>query len=186
MIAEGWKNEILEDHRVALDIAYSDFLDSYFHLSPTEAGKIEGVAGSLPTKYLARYTSFFCHRFIICMSSVAERLVQPMQITPVPRCTAEALALHILLEHATALLKEVKRTEADYSAFKALAFRDTDFLLLYEADTDEAEAVPNNTSPLPNNLEFADWFKPFDRNEPVNPFVYEDWTTEQSGINFYR
>jgi len=44
----------------------------------------------------------------------------------------------------------------------------------------------NKRVSLPNNLEFNDWFKPFDPDKPVNPFVYEDWTTEQLGINFYR
>ena len=48
------------------------------------------------------------------------------------------------------------------------------------------ESTSIKGSPLPNNLEFNDWFKPFNSFEPVNPFVYEDWTTEQSGINFYR
>jgi hypothetical protein len=186
MIAEGWKDEIPESHRIALDIAYSDFLDAYFHLSPTEAGKIERVADSLPKQFTHRYTALFCHRFIICISSVAERLVQPKRVAPVPRCTAEAFALHILIQHATTLLRDVKRIEADYNEFISLAFRDTEFLLLYEADKDGSGVGRNDNDTLPNNLEFADWFKPFDRQEPVNPFVYEDWTTEQSGINFYR
>jgi len=186
MIAEGWKNEIPESHRVALDIAYSDFLDAYFHVSPTDAGKIERVADWLPKNYNKRYSPLFCHRFIICMSSVAERLVQPEQIAPVPRCTAEAFALHILIEHATTILKDVQRIDADYKGFREVAFRDTEFLLLYEAGDDPPGIDLDKRVPLPNNLEFNDWFKPFDHHEPVNPFVYEDWTTEQSGINFYR
>ena len=186
MIAEGWKDEIPESHRIALDIAYSDFLDAYFHISPTDAGKIERVADWLPKKYVSRYSPLFCHRFIICMSSVAERLVQPERTAPVPRCTAEAFALHILIEHATTILKDVQRIDADYQEFITLAFRDTDFLSLYEANPDGPGVDLNNRVPLANNLEFNDWFKPFNRNEPVNPFVYEDWTTEQLGINFYR
>ena len=186
MIAEGWKNELPESHRIALDIAYSDFLDGFFYLPKTEAEKIERVSDSLPKRYTARYSPLFCHRFIICMSSVAERLVQPDQIAPVPRCTAEALALHILVEHATTLLKDVKRIDADFNEFKSRAFRDTDFLLLYESPEDGSDSGPNNKVPLPKNLEFADWFKPFNQQKPVNPFVYADWTTEQQGINFYR
>ncbi len=186
MIAEGWKDELPESHRIALDVAYSDFIDAYFKISPTDSGKIEHIADWLPKKYASRYTSLFCHRFIICMSSVAERLVQPTKTGPVPRCTAEAFALHVLIEHATAILKDVRRIDADYSKFTSLAFRDTDFLHLYEA-ADETPGVDlDKRIPLPNNLEFNDWFKPFNPDEPVNPFIYEDWTTEQAGINFYR
>jgi hypothetical protein len=186
MIAEGWKEELPESHRIALDIAYSDFLDAYFKISPTDAGKVEQIADWLPKKYASRYTPLFSHRFIICMTSVAERLVQPQRTAPVPRCTAEAFALHIMIRQATIILKEVQRIDADFGRFTATAFRDTDFLDLYDAAPDEPGINLDKRIPLPNNLEFNDWFKPFDRLEPVNPFVYEDWTTEQAGINFYR
>jgi len=186
MIAEGWKKELPENHRIALDLAYSDFLDGYFHLSRTEDEKLGRVTKSLPQKYITRYSPLFCRRFIISMSSVAERLVQLEQIAPLPRSTAEAMALHILIEDATTLLRDVKRIDADYNEFKALAFRDTEFLSLYETNPNEPADNPTNHKPLPNNLEFADWFKPFDSNKPVNPFVYEDWTTEQACLNFER
>jgi len=186
MIAEGWKNELPESHRIALDIAYSDFIDAYFHISPTDAGKIESIPDWLPKRFTNGYSPLFCHRFIICMTSVAERLVQPVQIAPVPRCTAEAFALHMLIEHATALLKDIRHIDADYGKLISLAFRDTDFLQLYEAAEDVTRVDFDKRIRLPNNLEFDDWFKPFNRDEPVNPFVYEDWTTEQAGINFFR
>ena len=186
MIAEGWKNELPESHRIALEIAYSDFLDAYFKISPTDAGKIEQVADWLPKKHVNRYTPMFCGRFIVCMSSVAERLVQPERTAPVPRSTAEAFALHVLVQHATTILKDVQRIDADFSQFTSMAFRDTDFLSLYEAAADVPGVDLNKRVSLPNNLEFNDWFKPFDPDKPVNPFVYEDWTTEQLGINFYR
>ena len=186
MIADAWKKEVPESHRIALDIAYSDFLDAYFKISPTDAGKIEQVSDWLPKKHTDRYTTLFCHRFIICMTSVAERLVQPEMVSPVARCTAEAFALHILIEQATVILKDVQSIDADYGDFMAAAFRDTDFLALYEAAADEPGVDLDKRVPLPNNLEFNDWFKPFDRHAPVNPFVYEDWTTEQAGINFFR
>ena len=186
MIAEGWKEELPESHRIALDIAYSDFLDAYFKISPTDAGKIERVADWLPKKYIKRYSTLFCHRFIICMTSVAERLVQPQRTAPVPRSTAEAFALHILIQQAITILKDVRRIDADFAAFTTLAYRDTDFLGLYQAAEDPPGINLDKRIPLPNNLEFDDWFKPFDRLQPVNPFVYEDWTTEQNGINFYR
>ena len=83
-------------------------------------------------------------------------------------------------------MKDVQRIDADFTRFASLAFRDTGFLGLYEAAPDEPGVNLDKRIPLPNNLEFNDWFKPFDRLEPVNPFVYEDWTTEQNGINFYR
>ena len=186
MIAEGWKKEVPESHRIALEIAYSDFLDAYFHISPTDAGKIEQIADWLPKKYASRYSPLFSLRFIICMSSVGERLVQPEKTAPVPRCTAEAFALHILIQQATAILKDVQRIDADFTEFRSLASRDTDFLALYEAAEDPPGADLNKRIPLPNNLDFNDWFKPFDPLEPVNPFIYEDWTTAQLGINFYR
>lgn len=186
MIAEGWKEELPEDHRIALEVAYSDFLDAHFKISPADSGKIEHIGDWLPKKYVCRYTSLFCHRFIVCMTSVAERLVQPEKIAPVTRCTAEALALHVLVQHATTILKDIQGIDADYSAFKSDAFRDTDFFGLYEADVDVPEPDLNKRVPLPNNLEFNDWFTPFDTLKPVNPFVYEDWVTQQAGINFYR
>ena len=186
MLAEGWKNELPESHRIALDIAYSDFLDSFFHISPTDAGKIKQITDWLPQKFLSRYTNLFCHRFMIAMCSVAERLVQPRKITPIPRCTGEAFALHILLVQATTLLKDVQRIDADYQEFRRQTYRDNDFLALYDAVEDEPSVDLNSRIALPNNLEFNDWFKPFNTDQPVNPFIYEDWTTEQTGINFFR
>ena len=186
MFADGWKNELPENHRIALDVAYSDFLDAYFHISPTDSGKIEHIADWLPKKHIDRYTPLFCHRFIICMSSVTERLAQPDQISPLPRCTAEALALHVLIQHATAILKDVQRIDADFNKFIAKAFRDSEFVMLYKAAPEVPGQDLNSRVSLPNNLEFNDWFVPFDRNEPVNPFVYEDWETERAGINFFR
>ena len=186
MFAEGWKNELPESHLIALDVAYSDFLDAYFHISPTDSGKIDQIANWLPKKHLNRYSPLFCHRFIICMSSVAESLVQPEKIAPLVRCTAEAFALHILVQHATAILKDVQRIDADYSKFEALAFRDTEFVMLYKAAPDVPGQDLDTRVALPNNLDFNDWFTPFNRNEPVNPFVYEDWETERAGLNFFR
>ena len=186
MFAEAWKNELPESHLIALDIAYSDFLDSYFHISPTDAGNVEQISDWLPTRHKDRYTSLFCHRFIICMSSVLERLAQPERITPIPRCTAEALALHILIQHASTLLSEVRSIEADFSIFAAVAFRDTDFLEIYNAPAETGRVNLDTRVSLPNNLEFNDWFTPFNRNKPVNPFVYEDWETERAGLNFFR
>ena len=186
MFADSWKNELPESHRIALDVAYSDFLDAYFHISPTDSGKIEQIADWLPKKFITRYTPLFCHRFIIGMSSVAERLAQPGRIAPIPRCTAEAFALHILIEHAVRLLNSVRRIEADFVKFKTVAFRDTEFLDLYEQVEDESGIDLNCRVPTVNNLDFNDWFKPFNHKEPVNPFLYEDWETEQSGINFFR
>jgi len=113
-------------------------------------------------------------------------LVQPDRTAPVPRSTAAAFALHVLVQHATAILKDVQRIAADFSQFTSIVFRDTDFLSLYEAAAEVPGVDLNKRVALPNNLEFNDWFKPFDQDKPVNPFVYEDWTTEQLGINFYR
>ena len=186
MFAEAWKNELPENHLIALDIAYSDFLDSYFHISPTDAGNVEQISDWLPTRHKDRYTSLFCHRFIICMSSVAERLAQKNRITPLPRCTAEALALHILIQQASTLLKDVRNTVADFSKFSDMAFRDTDFLNLYKTPNDTGRVNLDTKISLPNNLEFNDWFIPFDRDSRVNPFVYEDWETERAGLNFFR
>ena len=186
MFAEAWKNELPESHLIALDIAYSDFIDSYFHISPTDAGNVDQISDWLPRRHRDRYSSLFCHRFIICMSSVAERLAQPELVTPIPRCTAEAIALHVLIQHASTLLKEIRSIESDFSGFAAEAFRDTDFLELYEAPTDTGRVNLDTKVPLPNNLEFNDWFTPFNRNNPVNPFIYEDWETERAGLNFFR
>ena len=186
MFAAAWKNELPESHRIDLDIAYSDFLDSFFHISPTDAGKIEQITDWLPQKFLSRYTTLFCHRFMIAMSSVAERLVQPSKIIPIPRCTAEAFALHILIVQATTLLKDVQRIEANYQDFRRMTYRDDEFLALYDAVEDEPGVDLDRRIALANNLEFNDWFKPFNADQPVNPFIYEDWTTEQTGINFFR
>ena len=120
------------------------------------------------------------------MISVAERLAQPSKIAPVPRCTAEAFALHILIQHASSLLKDIQRLDADYNAFKSIAYRDDEFLQLYNAVPDEPRIDLNSRVSLPNNLEFDDWFIPFNQDEPVNPFVHEDWETQQAGINFFR
>ncbi len=186
MFAVAWKDELPESHRIALDVAYSDFLNAHFHISPVDSGKIEQIADWLPKKFNSRYTPIFCHKFIIGMISVAERLAQPSKIAPVPRCTAEAFALHILIQHASSLLKDIQRIDADYNAFKSIAYRDDEFLQLYDAVADEPGIDLNSRVSLPDNLEFNDWFIPFNHDEPVNPFVHEDWETQQAGINFFR
>ena len=120
------------------------------------------------------------------MSSVAERLAQTDRIAPIPRCTAEALALHILILQASSLLKDVRNTVAVFSKFSDMAFRDTDFLDLYKPPEDTGRVNLDTKISMPNNLEFNDWFIPFDRDSRVNPFVYEDWETERAGLNFFR
>ena len=59
MFAAAWKDELPESHRIALDVAYSDFLDAHLHISPVDSGKIVQVSDWLPKKFTDRIPRLF-------------------------------------------------------------------------------------------------------------------------------
>ena len=96
---------------------------------------------------------------------------------PVPllSCTAEELALHVLIEEAGEGLK-AKGTEPDFSEFEDRAFQDDlDIEILYNLALDGIEDTPVGDSMGYGNLQFDQWFEPFlNASTPIHPYVAEE------------
>ena len=90
-------------------------------------------------------------------------------------CVAEELARHVIIERAKALVEiegaDVSEDELD--DLYDLAYEDTDFLLLSRDDLDGIEPEQLPALAL-GNLEFSAWFTPFNRDNPVHPYVAPD------------
>lgn len=99
---------------------------------------------------------------------------------PIPRTTAEELALHLAIRHAPArkdMLNEQDEHEAlpehaddyDWHMCSELLFQDHDVLMLYDNGIDgiEADGGVNRHLDLGHTLHPANWFKPFNSGRPI-------------------
>lgn len=83
----------------------------------------------LPRHWHDRFDALFAKRFLVASAAVFARLTEPEWTAPT--CTAEALALHLLVEHAkTALADQAgfadDAAEAVFAAFDTAAYTDFD------------------------------------------------------------
>ena len=90
-------------------------------------------------------------------------------------CTAEELALHILIEQATAIL-ETYEIDADFTDFEDHVFQDIDHEFLYDMSMDGIEDSEKGKEMAIANLSFSDWFKPFDNaSMPIHPLCQDKY-----------
>ena len=107
----------------------------------------------LPRKYALRYDWPFGKRFFACLMTVIWKLAQTGPNDPILDCTAEELALMILIEEAKRVLK-LSGDEPDFSEFEDQAFQDMDFAMLYNPALDGIEDGEIGTYMGAGNLGF--------------------------------
>ena len=171
MIGEAWSDCLPGTHRKALYAALCDLVDEFLD----DLGDDENFCISeLPQKYRLHYNGLFRRRFLVTLLTLGYKLALPEPLDPLPSCTAEELALHILIEQAkTQLLADA--IESDFSLFESLAFEDRDFEILYDMASDGIEDTQVGASMGYGNLQFNEWFEPFlNATMPIHPYAAED------------
>jgi hypothetical protein len=105
---------------------------------------------------------------------VGYKLALQEPLAPLPSCTAEELALHILIEQAKSEL-QADAIEPDFSLFESLAFQDLDYEVLYDMSVDGIEDTTVGAEMAYGNLRFNEWFEPFlNATMPIHPYAAED------------
>jgi hypothetical protein len=157
------------------------FLDDLRKLGRREMSFADtDMADYLPRKHLNRYNLSFAQRFLVCVLTVAWKLRAPgLQVLA---CTAEELALRAIIEEARGLVladPELDEAEADFDSFEATAFEDWDFGMLFDPAYD---GVEDSSDPRDDvvNLHFDEWFKPFNDDRIVHPYLDEGQSDKRS------
>lgn len=156
-IGEYWSEELPESHRKALYGALCILTDDF--LGDAEHDKTL-IASLLPSRHLPRYTGLFYRRFFVAILTVGYKLGQDEPPLPLLSCTAEELALHVLIEEAKYLLEE-EDVEAGFGLFEDVVFQDADFEYLYVDRFDGIEDSDTGAKLAIGNLHFDEWFEPF-------------------------
>ena len=116
----------------------------------------------------------FIRRFFTTLLTVGYELAQDSPPVPLLSCTAEELALHILIEEATHILEE-SGIESQFDVFEDDAFQESDFEYLYEMQFDGIEDSEVGAEMGIGNLHFDEWFEPFlNASTQVHPYSWED------------
>ena len=156
----------------ALKAGATMLLDKFFadlgHLEAGGGWDTTDMAMYLPARFAAKYDYLFAKEFVVCLVTVAAKLVQPGN-WPLA-CVAEELALHIIIEEAEAIL-ETRGEEADFGDVRDLAFKDADYEMLYDMAWDGIEDSELGRQMRVANFAFDEWFEPFYENVPVHPYV---------------
>lgn len=169
--AEAWSEYLPENHRDALYSALCILSDEFIEDDIEDNGHI--FRDLLPSKYLYRYTSGFINRFYATLLTVGYKLALPDNSHTLLSCTAEELALNMLIERASDILED-EGIEAEFGGFEDVIFQDVDFEYLYEPENDGIEDSAIGKEIGMGYLHFSDWFKPFDNTSmPVHPFCWE-------------
>lgn len=169
--AKAWSKCLPKDHREALFAALTVLSDEFFQDDLDDESHI--FRELLPRKYLLRYTPLFLKRFYIALITVGYKLALP-ESSAMLACTAEELALSMLIQRAEVILEE-KGKEADFDEFKESAFQDWDFEQLYVPEADGIEDSEIGTELGMDNLRFSEWFKPFhNASMPVHPLCRDE------------
>ena len=102
MIGASWKDCLPESHREALYgslcLLVDDFLDDPESDEPL-------LVTALPPTNMPRYGGAFRRKFLVALLTVGYKLALPDPPIRLLSCTAEELALHVLIEEAREGLK---------------------------------------------------------------------------------
>jgi hypothetical protein len=170
--AEAWSRELPENHRNALHSALCLLTDEFFENDLEDEDHI--FRELLPGKHLHLYTPLFLKKFYVTLLTVGYKLALPKRSSRLLACTAEELALHLLIQEATALL-ETDGIKADFSTFEDLIYQDWDFEFLYDFKHDGIEDGEVGVELGMVNLSFSEWFKPFENaSMPIHPYCQDD------------
>ena len=136
MIGASWNDCLPQSHREALHdslcLLVDDFLNDPDYDEPL-------LVTALPSRYLPRYSGAFRRKFLVALLTVGYKLALPDPPVPFLSCTAEELALHVLIEEAREGLK-TQGIEPEFSEFEDRAFQDDlDIETLYNMALDGIE-----------------------------------------------
>lgn len=132
------------------------------------------LAWHLPPRFGYRYTEATYRCMFVAVIGLGHQLAGTDH--PALRCTADELALNMLMEEADVWLTEVEAGPAgDWGGYIDSVFEDTDFEMLYDPSMDGIEDGDGGVAVYlqPANLHPDDWFKPFRADEPVHPYFDE-------------
>ena len=168
-----WSKYLPDNHRDALFSALCILADEFFDYELDNADHI--FRELLPSKYLNLYDGLFLKRFYATLLTVGYKLDLPKKPDTLLACTAEELALHILIEEATGILGN-DHIEAEFGDFEDAIFQDVDHEFLYDMSIDGFEDSEEVKELAMVNLSFSDWFKPFDNaSMPVHPLCQDKY-----------
>jgi len=175
-VPDGMLSSEQED---ALRYAAVVLLDRFFaDIGHLEAGgdfADTDMVDYLPARFASKYDHLFAKEFLICVATVAGKLVSPLH--SMLACVGEELALHALVTEADGIL-EARGVGVDLADFLEMATEDADYELLFDMAWDGIEDSDTARDEGMANLAFDDWFKPFRQTDPVHPYVESDsWSS---------
>ena len=172
MIGDVWDNCPPENHRDALSDALCILVDDFLN-NPDDANTL--CVSALPRKFLHRYGGLFRRKFLVTLLTVGYKLALTEPPVHLLSCTAEELALFVLIEEAKDVL-ESRRIIADFTEFEDQAFQDDmDIMVLYDMSLDGVEDNAIGDGMGFGNLQFDKWFQSFlNASTPVHPYTAED------------
>ncbi|GAA3753694.1 hypothetical protein HDA32_004430 [Spinactinospora alkalitolerans] len=144
------------------------------------------VLHDLPPRYRHHYDAMFAKRFLVASAGVFSRLTRPEWRPPV--CTAEALALHLLVRNAKVLLTFQAGLDEEtvidmMAAFNEAAYDALDHEWLYLKELDAVENGEDGDAPEDfgsDELTVRSWFRPADPSLPLpHPYLADEepgWT----------
>ena len=170
MIGNSWADCLPESHRETLHDALCLLVDDFLN-DPDNDPPL--LVTALPSRYLPRYSGGFRRKFLVTLLTVGYKLALPDPPDPLLSCTAEELALRVLIEEAQEGFK-AQGTELEFSEFEDRVLQDVDINILYNMALDGIEDTPVGDSMGYGNLQFDQWFEPFlNASTPVHPYAAE-------------
>ena len=171
-IGDAWEDFLPKSHREALHLALCMLVDDFLNNPENEEPLF---VASLPPKYLLHYDDYFRRKFHVTILTVGYKLALSEPPVPLLSCTAEELALHVLIEEAKAELS-TQDIAPDFTEFEDMAYQDDmDFVILYDMSLDGIESTSIGDDMAYANLNFYTWFEPFlNSSTPVHPYAADD------------
>jgi hypothetical protein len=166
---------LVEAATLTIDLLFEDIME--LGKGTVAGGDSFLVLGELPERFADQYNGLFARKFLVALVAITGRLAAE-QWSP-PASTAEALALHVVIEQARCLLVDhevVDQKEARdlYAEFEEAAFDDTDHQLLYGAMAVTSDGAVVFTIGAP-----IDWFlQVSDAAVGVHPFTIDSDLSE--------
>ncbi len=175
--ANGWDRNgspLTPGAAIALEIALDAGLDGL-----DTAGEESEFFEALPARFVSRYDDAFFERFVPSMRRVHEAATTAPNEMVMCTCTADEIALEVLVQLATAwaaaAVEMAEDTpgafpfaspgdEASLSEFHSLLVADSDVLYLWDWEDDgiEDDKELMTIAGIGDALKFENWFVPFD------------------------
>lgn len=164
--------------QTALETAGNALIDQFFEDICTITSAGNAVTGAfaesymaefLPRRYLARYTTLFAKRFLVCLTIVTWKLAQPQRV-PLS-CVGEQLALRALIRQAELTLAR-DGVQPDFGAFRLAVQTDHNLEALFDDAKDGIEVAQEHA-----HLAYPAWFSPLSagaqngRPDTVHPYL---------------